>query len=196
MTNDKTKPHGAELVFDYDENKMCSEASSKYGTGPINGAYKDGYVSGSRHQHSIDKAAHDKIVGELKEELQDLELIKCQMKECVYINPEDDIVIQVENMRMNIEKLTRQLEKARGALNSIVNDSRSYGLDSEKYCEISIKALSEPEQIAVMERKLSTAIQALNEINRKELNSQRPGGGYSESATLSYNALSVIKAIK
>lgn len=30
---------------------------------------------------------------------------------------------------------------------------------------------------------------ALQEINKEELNSQRPGGGYSKSATISYEAL-------
>ena len=35
---------------------------------------------------------------------------------------------------------------------------------------------------------------ALNEINRQELNAQRPGGGYSTSATISYRTLKKARA--
>jgi hypothetical protein len=41
--------------------------------------------------------------------------------------------------------------------------------------------------------KLSLAITALEEINREEIRSQRPGGGHSRSATISYEALEKIK---
>ena len=34
----------------YDENKMCSIASEQMGVGPLNGAFKIGYVVGSKHQ--------------------------------------------------------------------------------------------------------------------------------------------------
>lgn len=41
--------------------------------------------------------------------------------------------------------------------------------------------------------KYKKAIAALEEINKEELNSQRPGGGYSRSAKISYNAFKDIK---
>lgn len=34
---------------------------------------------------------------------------------------------------------------------------------------------------------------ALEEINREELNAQRPGGGYSRSAKISFEALKSVK---
>lgn len=45
-------------------------------------------------------------------------------------------------------------------------------------------------------RKLLVAISALEEINRTELSFQRPGGGYTPSAKLSYEALTQITAAK
>jgi hypothetical protein len=35
-------------------------------------------------------------------------------------------------------------------------------------------------------------VNALKQINQEELNSQRPGGGHSRSATLSYEALKLV----
>jgi len=46
--------------------------------------------------------------------------------------------------------------------------------------DAAIKAVSD------REKKL---VEALEKINREELNSQRPGGGYSNSAKISYEAL-------
>jgi hypothetical protein len=44
-----------------------------------------------------------------------------------------------------------------------------------------------------MSIKLELAIAALEQINQEELNSQRPGGGYSKSAKISYDALEKLK---
>lgn len=49
------------------------------------------------------------------------------------------------------------------------------------------------EKIKSLEANLSVAKDYLEKINNEELNSQRPGGGYSKSATLSYEALEKLK---
>lgn len=41
--------------------------------------------------------------------------------------------------------------------------------------------------------KLELAIKALEQINQEELSSQRPGGGYSKSASISYEDLKKLK---
>jgi hypothetical protein len=48
--------------------------------------------------------------------------------------------------------------------------------------------------IAKIKMQLSDAVMALEEVNRTELNNQRPGGGYSPSAIISYNALQKLKS--
>lgn len=45
------------------------------------------------------------------------------------------------------------------------------------------------EELIILEAKLDLAIEALKKINQEELNSQRPGGGYTTSARISYQAL-------
>jgi len=44
-------------------------------------------------------------------------------------------------------------------------------------------------QLEASQKRVKELEDALKEINREELSSQRPGGGYSRSATISYNAL-------
>lgn len=45
------------------------------------------------------------------------------------------------------------------------------------------------------EAELALAIEALKQINKAEINSQRPGGGYSESARISYETLKKLKVL-
>jgi len=42
---------------------------------------------------------------------------------------------------------------------------------------------------AEMIQDMREILNALKEVNKEELNNQRPGGGYSRSATISYNAI-------
>ena len=56
----------------------------------------------------------------------------------------------------------------------------NWGPDFAAGWDAAIKAVSD------REKKL---VEALEKINREELNSQRPGGGYSNSAKISYEAL-------
>lgn len=51
------------------------------------------------------------------------------------------------------------------------------------------KATEQKKQIKALKK-------ALEEINKEELNSQRPGGGYSKSASISYEALQLLKEEK
>jgi hypothetical protein len=51
-------------------------------------------------------------------------------------------------------------------------------------------------KVADLERKLAVAKEALKNINKEELNSQRPGGGYSKSARISFEALKKIEEEK
>lgn len=44
-------------------------------------------------------------------------------------------------------------------------------------------------ELAELRSEIKRLKEALIEINQEELNNQRPGGGYSKSARISYNAL-------
>jgi hypothetical protein len=48
------------------------------------------------------------------------------------------------------------------------------------------------DEMELLRKKLSLALWALKKINEEELNSQRPGGGYSSVAKLSYNVINKI----
>lgn len=47
----------------------------------------------------------------------------------------------------------------------------------------------------IIEQCLRLSIKALEDINKVELSNQRPGGYYTESAAISYNALKEIKKL-
>lgn len=51
-------------------------------------------------------------------------------------------------------------------------------------------------ELSDLKTKLAIAIEALEKVNKEELNSQRPGGGHSKSATISYEALNKIRGMK
>lgn len=52
------------------------------------------------------------------------------------------------------------------------------------------------EKILALEKKLEIAVKALKDIESEEINSQRPGGGYSKSAIISYKAIKEIEGEK
>ena len=51
------------------------------------------------------------------------------------------------------------------------------------------------DQLEKMTKALQVAREALKAINKEELDNQRPGGGYSKSASLSYETLTEINKI-
>lgn len=73
--------------------------------------------------------------------------------------------------------------------------------DREQYMVMGMAYLMEQDSLVEklqtenqsIKQSLVIAIMALKEINRQELNAQRPGGGHSRSATISYEALKTLK---
>ncbi len=47
-----------------------------------------------------------------------------------------------------------------------------------------------------LKQKLEIAVKALKDIESEEINSQRPGGGYSRSAIISFKAIKEIEGLK
>lgn len=86
-------------------------------------------------------------------------------------------------MAAQLEAVKAENVKLNKANDEIVNDS------SEDLYNKAIQI----RDLKVREAKL---VEALKKINREELNSQRPGGGYSRSATLSYEALASHKKLE
>lgn len=56
--------------------------------------------------------------------------------------------------------------------------------------------LVEKTEYEKLQADLDLAVKALKQINQSELNSQRPGGGYSTSARISYEILAKLKEQK
>jgi outer membrane PBP1 activator LpoA protein len=76
------------------------------------------------------------------------------------------------------------------ALKKMINEMKN----NEQIDAIFIKQKSQ--EISELKSKLDFAILTLRKINAYELNSQRPGGGRSVSATLSFEGLQKLGEIK
>lgn len=68
--------------FDYNENDMCSQASKKYGTGPINGAYKDGYISSYESARTKSAAIISELIDIIQSQSEALDEIYSFEKHC------------------------------------------------------------------------------------------------------------------
>lgn len=66
----------------------------------------------------------------------------------------------------------------------------------EKVKKMSLELEQAEAKIKSLEEKLRVAKDALKKVNQSELNSMRHGGGFSESARISYQALKEIEGVE
>ena len=113
-----TKTDFAELKeklceFDYNENDMCSQASKKYGTGPINGAYKDGYISSYESAHTKSAAIISELIEIIKNQSEHL---KMSQRYLLVNNPKTSVGDRTKLMKAihsSLSETTTRLQKLR-----------------------------------------------------------------------------------
>lgn len=97
----------------------------------------------------------------------------------------------LQNVNMGYSELKSQLS----AKDAEISELKNRNIQLEQRWQETAKTCYEiKEDDAAKDALLREALKALEEINREELNSQRPGGEHSKSARISFEALTKIKA--
>lgn len=133
--------------FDYNENDMCSQASKKYGTGPINGAYKDGYISSYESAHTKSSA----IISEL------IEIIKSQSEAL------ESYAFRTQSHAVSTVVARNSIDQTNTRLQKLINKGPQMYIDQEKLNRLVEKLKSNNELLT----KLSMALFQINVGNEQ-----------------------------